>query len=771
DYQENFVDKADERSCEEYLRDLELEFHERAVLANSKCFIKTKKNLFKKKMRTLNDEEEVSDDEEETQGASPSSKVMTLTYQDHSLRERSGLGTMKHTKPENQESSNKNVSGPVTISNIEPVTTLVPIEEPKYVSLLHESSKSVNSSKQSLDSKPNGKNADASKPDPLLHEMQERGSRTSNHEIFIASLKNSQNYKAQNIVVDVFKHVLSQTRTKKTNLRKRRYQEEDDMEVDIKEDENDPQLTYPYEEVDPLNPSPPASKSEPDDEIEVENPMEHEDETIPASVYEVGESSTTVIPREDGDSLLPDFMRQDIDSLSGRMANFSRRLCGREMAHALVEKKGKEKDKFYGKLILYLGNEVRSSVEQGTAAMEKLVEKLGNTEDKVECKKLKKELKEARLSNTFLRMQNERVERDLYWTRVRAHEFYQEMIRRGFVCGERPNKATNVPIKDEKSPLIMPPKSAPITQAAICRMIKESVDAAIAVERARQANVKNDASGSGPVRGQDTAPAVCECTFAGFMKCNHAVFCGVEGATEMKQLMTVEFCPIKEVQRMEHELWNLKVKEYDVVAYTQSKGAKVTSSKPADLNEDVRMAHKLMEQKSQARDARILEGKKRKWENLQRGNSSGKGNQRDNSRQTLQNSQKQGNARAMVIAPTNGKLPLCERCFTRHVGQCTIKCHKCEKVRHKARYCKEKSIAMGDNAQPVWTCYDCGEQGSDRSFVNTRFSSLLDIKPIKIEHSYEVELADGRIVSTNTVLKGCTLSLVNHVFKIDLMSI
>ncbi|GKG54336.1 hypothetical protein Tco_0557859, partial [Tanacetum coccineum] len=61
-----------------------------------------------------------------------------------------------------------------------------------------------------------------------------------------------------------------------------------------------------------------------------------------------------------------------------------------------------------------LGNEVRSSVEQGTAAMEKLVEKLGNIEDKVECKKLKKELKEARLSNTFLRMQTERVKRDLY---------------------------------------------------------------------------------------------------------------------------------------------------------------------------------------------------------------------------------------------------------------------------------------------------------------------------------------------------------------------
>ncbi|GJS08309.1 hypothetical protein Tco_0365105 [Tanacetum coccineum] len=51
---------------------------------------------------------------------------MTLTYQDHSPRERSGLGTMKHTKPETQESSNKNVSEPVTVSNPEPVTSSVP---------------------------------------------------------------------------------------------------------------------------------------------------------------------------------------------------------------------------------------------------------------------------------------------------------------------------------------------------------------------------------------------------------------------------------------------------------------------------------------------------------------------------------------------------------------------------------------------------------------------------------------------------------------------
>nr|GEV56330.1 putative reverse transcriptase domain-containing protein [Tanacetum cinerariifolium] len=37
--------------------------------------------------------------------------------------------------------------------------------------------------------------------------------------------------------------------------------------------------------------------------------------------------------------------------------------------------------------------------------------------------------------------------------------------------------------------------------------------------------------------------------------------------------------------------------------------------------------------------------------------------------------------------------------------------------------------------------------------------------------SYKVELADGRVASTNTVLKGFTLNLVNHIFEIDLMLI
>ncbi|GJU98023.1 putative reverse transcriptase domain-containing protein [Tanacetum coccineum] len=372
--------------------------------------------------------------------------------------------------------------------------------------------------------------------------------------------------------------------------------------------------------------------------------------------------------------------------------------------------------------------------------------------------------------------------------------------------------------EDENEPEIMPPKSAPLTQADIRRMIMEIIDAAIATERARHANAGNDARGSALTWWNAKVATM------GLETVNQMPW------TDMKQLMTAEFCPIEEVQRMEYELWNLKVKEYNIVAYTQRfnelalmcprmvepervkvdayigglinniKG-EVTSSKPAKLNEAMRMAHKLMEQKSQARDERILEGKKQKWENYQSGNSSGKSNHKDNSRQTLQNNQKQGNARAMITAPTNGKvsyglLPLCERCFTRHVGPCTIKCHKCEKVGHKARYCKEKSVATGANAQPIPTCYDCGEQGHTRNRcprkvkqeevgeVHGRAYAIKDDEPQEPNVVTGTFLLNNRYGEVDLWL-GCgglrigsilRISLskggnVNHIFEIDLMPI
>ncbi|GKD54231.1 hypothetical protein Tco_1287618 [Tanacetum coccineum] len=59
----------------------------------------------------------------------------------------------------------------------------------------------------------------------------------------------------------------------------------------------------------------------------------------------------------------------------------------------------------------------------------------------------------------LLKTLKERVEGDLYWTRVQAHEFYREMIRRGIVFKERSNEAIDVPVEDEESPSSEPLES------------------------------------------------------------------------------------------------------------------------------------------------------------------------------------------------------------------------------------------------------------------------------------------------------------------------
>ncbi|GKD89479.1 putative reverse transcriptase domain-containing protein, partial [Tanacetum coccineum] len=61
--------------------------------------------------------------------------------------------------------------------------------------------------------------------------------------------------------------------------------------------------------------------------------------------------------------------------------------------------------------------------------------------------------------------------------------------------------------------------------------------------------------------------------------------------------------------------------------------------------------------------------------------------------------------------------------------------------------------------------------GADRSFVSYAFSKYIDVTPITLDTNYDVELADGKSLTTNTILRGCTLNLQNHLFEIDLLPI
>ncbi|GKB93008.1 putative reverse transcriptase domain-containing protein [Tanacetum coccineum] len=138
------------------------------------------------------------------------------------------------------------------------------------------------------------------------------------------------------------------------------------------------------------------------------------------------------------------------------------------------------------------------------------------------------------------------------------------------------------------------------------------------------------------------------------------------------------------------------------------------------------------------------------------------------------------------------------------------------------RNCKNKGPATGSNLQPVFvTCHTCGEKGhyksqcsrannnahgrayllrdknayqdpnvvtgafflnqhlarvlfdsgADKSFVSISLASMLNIPPITLDTTYDIEMDDGNLVGTNTVIQGCTLILLNQPFKIDLMPI
>ncbi|GJU47317.1 putative reverse transcriptase domain-containing protein [Tanacetum coccineum] len=61
--------------------------------------------------------------------------------------------------------------------------------------------------------------------------------------------------------------------------------------------------------------------------------------------------------------------------------------------------------------------------------------------------------------------------------------------------------------------------------------------------------------------------------------------------------------------------------------------------------------------------------------------------------------------------------------------------------------------------------------GADRSFISTTFSSLIDITPTTLDNYYDVELADGKIIGINTIIRGCTLNFLDRPFNINLMPI
>ncbi|GJV92337.1 putative reverse transcriptase domain-containing protein [Tanacetum coccineum] len=63
------------------------------------------------------------------------------------------------------------------------------------------------------------------------------------------------------------------------------------------------------------------------------------------------------------------------------------------------------------------------------------------------------------------------------------------------------------------------------------------------------------------------------------------------------------------------------------------------------------------------------------------------------------------------------------------------------------------------------------DSDAEKSFISISLASKLNSPSIIIDTFYDIEIVDENLVSTNTVIKGCTLTLLDQPFEIDLMPI
>ncbi|GKB74070.1 putative reverse transcriptase domain-containing protein, partial [Tanacetum coccineum] len=251
----------------------------------------------------------------------------------------------------------------------------------------------------------------------------------------------------------------------------------------------------------------------------------------------------------------------------------------------------------------------------------------------------------------------------------------------------------------------------------------------------------------------------------------------------------------------------------------------VMSARPKTLDFAIELANDLMDQKLRTYAERQNENK-RKADDSSRNNHQ----QQSHKRQNVARAYTAGPGEKKVYT---GDLPLCTKCNYHHTGQCAPKCGKCKRYGHATTDCRVNTNNNNSNNnnknQKAGACYECGntghikkncpklknhgnnngngpaqgrayalggrdaspdsnvitgtfllnnryatmlfDTGADRSFVSTTFSASICITPTTLENHYDVELADGKIIGVNTIIRGCTLNFMNHPFNIDLMPV
>ncbi|GJU67819.1 putative reverse transcriptase domain-containing protein [Tanacetum coccineum] len=294
--------------------------------------------------------------------------------------------------------------------------------------------------------------------------------------------------------------------------------------------------------------------------------------------------------------------------------------------------------------------------------------------------------------------------------------------------------------------------------------------------------------------------------------------------TKLKKKMTDKYCPRGEIKKLEDEMWNLNVKGTDVVSYNKRfqelslmcarmfpeesdkiekyvKGlpdmihGSVMASKPKTMQDAIEFETELMDKKIHTFAERQSEYKRKQDNNQQQ--------QQDKRQNTSMvyaagSGEKKPYGGSKPLSTTNanttnnqrgtgaGQKPTCYECGAQgHFKK------ECPKLKNNNR---DNQGGNGNAPAKVYAVGRAGtnpdsnvvtgtfllnnrydfvlfDTGADRSFVSTAFSSQIDITPSTLDHYYDVELADGRIIGLNAIIRGCTLNFLNHPFNIDLIPI
>ncbi|GJS46885.1 putative reverse transcriptase domain-containing protein [Tanacetum coccineum] len=390
------------------------------------------------------------------------------------------------------------------------------------------------------------------------------------------------------------------------------------------------------------------------------------------------------------------------------------------------------------------------------------------------------------------------------------------------------------------TPVTPTPNATPtttVTEAQLQALIDQGVAAAMAEAEASRVRNGYNSNGSGP-RPAQTAR---ECSYSEFLKCKPLDFKGTEGVVgltrwfekmesvfsisnctascqvkfatctlqddaltwwnahvktttpeaahampwaTLKKMMTDKYCPRGEIKKIETEMWNLKVKGTDVVAYSRrfqqlalmcsrmfpeedNKMDKYIGGLPDMIHGSVKASTKLCKRLSSLQLSRWMKRPMPMLNVRQKWGGGGKESMmifQNNQNQQYKKRPNTGQPTLQAISDRKSyagskhyvsKWVITTMKVLDYLGAITARGWPSDQrpnVQSKHRY-----------------AYILFDTGADRSFVSTAFSSQIDITPSTLDHYYDVELADGRIIGLNTILKGCTLNFLNHQFNINLM--